>query len=46
MRDLTGIALVIADGAVHCAGPGRQGKSAPAGEAPGTLANPKPMAST
>lgn len=42
IRDLTGIALVIVGVAVHRADPSHQGKTAPAGEAPGTPANPKP----
>jgi len=41
MRDLTGIDLVIADGAVHCAGPSHQGKSAPAGEGSGHAGEPQ-----
>jgi len=45
IRDLTGIALVIVGVAVHRAGPSHQGKTA-LERAPGTPANPKPMAST
>lgn len=41
MRDLTGIDLVIADGAEHCAGPSHQGKSAPAGEGSGHAGEPQ-----
>ena len=41
MSDLTGIALVTAEGAVHCAGPSRQGKSATAGECSGHAGEPQ-----
>lgn len=45
IRDLAGIALVIAGVAVHRAGPGRQGRSAPAGAGSGRAREPRaPMA--